>query len=166
MEAKAHTLGEMAASLNRSPLYVSSLQKRFELPVFSGAAYSPAYLAFLRGRVFGEGLSRCLVAVNHNSKQASLDPAQLEHIRADVRADLKSIGRSHIPVELINLVGQAEHRESLAGFHSLDDKEHFHSCRVHWFSYPATHSGRRVERAHTILLSSKKSSLQNPVEFS
>ncbi len=51
MEAKAHTLGEMAASLNRSPLYVSSLQKRFELPVFSGAAYSPAYLAFLRGLI-------------------------------------------------------------------------------------------------------------------
>lgn len=49
MEAKAQTLGEMAASLNRSTLYVSGLQKRFELPVLSGAAYSPAYLACLRG---------------------------------------------------------------------------------------------------------------------
>ena len=49
MEAKTLTLKEMAASLNRSPVYVSGLQKRFELPVFSGAAYSPAYVALLRG---------------------------------------------------------------------------------------------------------------------
>ena len=49
METKPLTLGEMAASLNRSPVYVSGLQKRFELPVFSGAAYSPAYVALLRG---------------------------------------------------------------------------------------------------------------------
>jgi len=49
MEEKTQTLSEMAASLNRPTLYVSGLQKRFELPVLSGAAYSPAYLAFLRG---------------------------------------------------------------------------------------------------------------------
>lgn len=49
MEAKKQTLSGMAACLNRSTLYVSGLQKRFELPVLSGAAYSPAYLAFLRG---------------------------------------------------------------------------------------------------------------------
>jgi hypothetical protein len=48
MDAKAHTLNEMAVSLNRSTVYIAGLQKRFELPVFSGAAYSPAYLAFLR----------------------------------------------------------------------------------------------------------------------
>jgi hypothetical protein len=48
MEAKAHTLNEMAASLNRSTLWVAGLQQRFELPKLSGAAYSPAYLAFLR----------------------------------------------------------------------------------------------------------------------
>ncbi len=51
MDTKPKTLSEMAASLHRSPLYVSSLQKRFELPVFSGAAYSPAYVAFLRGLI-------------------------------------------------------------------------------------------------------------------
>ena len=42
MEAKTVTLKEMAASLNRPTVYLSGLQKRFELPVFSGAAYSPA----------------------------------------------------------------------------------------------------------------------------
>jgi hypothetical protein len=51
MDTKPKTLSDMAASLHRSPLYVSSLQKRFGLPVFSGAAYSPAYVAFLRGLV-------------------------------------------------------------------------------------------------------------------
>ncbi|MCX6996143.1 MAG: hypothetical protein NTV49_03435 [Kiritimatiellaeota bacterium] len=42
------TLGEMAKALNRSPLYVGGLQKRFELPALKGATYSPAYLAFLQ----------------------------------------------------------------------------------------------------------------------
>lgn len=44
-----HTFGDMAAALNRSTVYLSGLQKRFELPAFEGAAYSPAYLAYLRG---------------------------------------------------------------------------------------------------------------------
>ena len=49
MDTKPQTLSEMAASLHRSTVYVSGLQKRFELPVFSGTAYSPAYVVFLRG---------------------------------------------------------------------------------------------------------------------
>lgn len=43
------TFGDMAKALNRSPVYLTGFQKRFELPVFEGAGYSPAYLAFLRG---------------------------------------------------------------------------------------------------------------------
>ena len=43
------TFGDMAKALNRTTVYLSGLQKRFELPVFEGAAYSPAYVAFLRG---------------------------------------------------------------------------------------------------------------------
>jgi len=43
------TFGDMAQELNRSTVYLSGLQKRFELPSFGGAAYSPAYVAFLRG---------------------------------------------------------------------------------------------------------------------
>jgi hypothetical protein len=42
------TFGDMAKDLNRSTVYLSGLQKRFELPVLAGAAYSPAYAAFLR----------------------------------------------------------------------------------------------------------------------
>jgi hypothetical protein len=45
-----HTLGEMVKALNRSPVYLAGLQKRFELPVFEGAAYSDAYVAL---RIFG-----------------------------------------------------------------------------------------------------------------
>jgi hypothetical protein len=45
------TLGDMAKSLNRSAVYLAGLQRRFELPTFQGAAYSPAYAAFLRGVV-------------------------------------------------------------------------------------------------------------------
>lgn len=44
-----YTFGDMVKALNRSPLYLTGLQKRFELPAFEGAAYPPAYLAFLRG---------------------------------------------------------------------------------------------------------------------
>jgi hypothetical protein len=43
-----HTFGEMTKALNRSPVYVSGVQARFELPAFQGAGYSRAYLEFLR----------------------------------------------------------------------------------------------------------------------
>jgi hypothetical protein len=39
---------EMARVLNRSPLYLGGLQKRFELPVLKGAVYTEAYCAFLK----------------------------------------------------------------------------------------------------------------------
>ena len=47
-----HTFGDMATALNRSTVYLSGLQKRFELPAFEGAVYSPAYVAFLRGVIY------------------------------------------------------------------------------------------------------------------
>jgi hypothetical protein len=45
------TLGEMARSVNRSPLYLGGLQKRFELPVLKGAVYTDAYCAFLKALI-------------------------------------------------------------------------------------------------------------------
>ena len=47
-----HTLGDMAKGLNRSAVYLRGVQARFELPVFEGAGYADAYLAFLRTVVF------------------------------------------------------------------------------------------------------------------
>lgn len=46
-----HTFGAMAKALNRSPVYLKGLQARFELPVLAAAAYSDAYLTFLRSIV-------------------------------------------------------------------------------------------------------------------
>ena len=46
-----HTLRDMAKALNRTPVYLSGLQRRFALPVFEGAAYSNAYHAFLRALI-------------------------------------------------------------------------------------------------------------------
>ena len=43
------SFGDIAKALNRSTVYLSGLQKRFELPSFEGAAYSNSYVAFLRG---------------------------------------------------------------------------------------------------------------------
>jgi hypothetical protein len=43
-----HKLADLAKILNRSVVILSGVQSRFELPVMSGAAYSDAYLAFLR----------------------------------------------------------------------------------------------------------------------
>ena len=43
-----HSLGDVSKSLNQSAVYVSGLQARFELPEMESAAYSNAYLAFLR----------------------------------------------------------------------------------------------------------------------
>ena len=41
-----HTLADMAGKVNRSTVYLSGLQKRFELPAFEGATYPDAYLEF------------------------------------------------------------------------------------------------------------------------
>jgi hypothetical protein len=43
-----HTFADLAKALNRSTVYLSGLQSRFELPTFDGAGYSAAYLAFLQ----------------------------------------------------------------------------------------------------------------------
>ncbi len=43
-----HTFGDIAKALNRSPVYLQGVQKRFDLPVFKGANYSHSYLLFLR----------------------------------------------------------------------------------------------------------------------
>ena len=43
-----HTLADLTRALNRSTVYLSGLQSRFELPTFDGAGYSEAYLAFLQ----------------------------------------------------------------------------------------------------------------------
>lgn len=42
------TLADLAKALNRSTIYLSGLQSRFELPVIDGAGYSEAYHAFLQ----------------------------------------------------------------------------------------------------------------------
>ena len=47
-----HTLGDMTKAVNRSAVYLHGVQARFELPVFEGAGYADAYLAFLRTVVF------------------------------------------------------------------------------------------------------------------
>jgi hypothetical protein len=46
-----HSLAYMSKSLNRATVYVRGLQVRFELPVLEGAAYSNAFLEFLRALV-------------------------------------------------------------------------------------------------------------------
>lgn len=51
------SLADIAAALNRSTVYLSGLQKRFELPTLEGAAYSSAYLEFLRALVMLRTLS-------------------------------------------------------------------------------------------------------------
>ena len=48
---------DLAKALNRSTVYLSGLQSRFELPTFDGAGYSEAYLAFLQTVVYLRTLS-------------------------------------------------------------------------------------------------------------
>ena len=43
-----HTFADLAKALNRSMVYLSGLQSRFDIPTFDGAGYSEAYLAFLQ----------------------------------------------------------------------------------------------------------------------
>ena len=46
------TLAEMAAKLNRSPIYLSGLQKRFDLPAPGEAKHPEAYVEFLRTVIY------------------------------------------------------------------------------------------------------------------
>ncbi len=52
MPLNAYSLADIAKTLNRPAVFVSALQSRFELPVFDGAAYSEAYLGFLRALIY------------------------------------------------------------------------------------------------------------------
>jgi len=52
MSATAHALADMSKALNRPTVVITSLQHRFELPSFGDAAYSDAYLAFLRTLIY------------------------------------------------------------------------------------------------------------------
>ena len=45
------TFDDLTKSLNGSTTYLSGLESRFELPIFDGAAYSEAYLAFFQRMV-------------------------------------------------------------------------------------------------------------------
>jgi hypothetical protein len=47
-----HTLADMAGKLNRSTVYLSGLQKRFELPALEGATYTDAHLEFFRTVIY------------------------------------------------------------------------------------------------------------------
>ena len=62
------TLGEMAKALNRSPLYLGGLQKRFELPALKGAAYPQAYLAILQAVI----ALRIVVGDDHDRRREVL----------------------------------------------------------------------------------------------
>lgn len=60
-------------------------------------------LDFLRGRVFGEGLSRCFVTVNYDPKKSDLSEAELQNVVKTIRAQLQNIGRGSMPVEVVTL---------------------------------------------------------------
>jgi hypothetical protein len=47
-----HSLAEMAEKLSRSTIYLSGLQKRFELPLFEGATYPATCLEWFRTVVY------------------------------------------------------------------------------------------------------------------
>jgi hypothetical protein len=52
-----HSRADLVEELNRPAIYIQGLQSRFELPIFSGAQYSDAYLIFLRKLVYLRSLS-------------------------------------------------------------------------------------------------------------
>ena len=49
---EVHSLADIAGKLNRSTVYLSGLQKRFELPACEGATYTDAYLEFFRTVIY------------------------------------------------------------------------------------------------------------------
>jgi hypothetical protein len=75
-----HTLGDMTKALNRAPVYLAGLQKRFELPVLEGAAYSEAYLEFLRAVI---ALRTCGIAEDTLLRLWHLEKKLLQLLHVD-----------------------------------------------------------------------------------
>ena len=57
MPPTLHSFADLVEDLNRSAVYLKGLQSRFELPIFNGAEYSDAYLAFLQKLIYLHTLS-------------------------------------------------------------------------------------------------------------
>ena len=60
-------------------------------------------IAFLRSRVFEQGISRCLAVVNYDRNYQDLSEAALKNLVAAIEAQLANIGREHVPVVLLNM---------------------------------------------------------------
>lgn len=58
---------------------------------------------FLQSRVFGSGISRCLMVVNTGESGNTKPASQLDQILRTIRADLRDIGREYVPVESVLL---------------------------------------------------------------
>ena len=93
-----HALGDISKILNRSPLFCSGLQARFDLPVFEGAGYSDAYVSFLRTVVYLRALSI--------SEEALRD---LWHIEKKL-LQLLHVDSTGSPTWFLDACGQTTHR--------------------------------------------------------
>ena len=60
-------------------------------------------IAFLRSRVFEQGISRCLAVVNYDRNYQDLSEAALKNLVAAIEAQLANIGREHVPVVRLNM---------------------------------------------------------------
>lgn len=75
-----HTLGDMAKALDRPVVCLTSLRKRFELPVFAGAGYSDAYLALLQTAL---ALDMFAIGIDRQVRRWRLGKKLLELLHVD-----------------------------------------------------------------------------------
>ena len=75
-------------------------------------------IAFLRSRVFEQGISRCLAVVNYDLAHQDLSETALKNLVAAIEAQLAGIGRAHVPVVRLNMRSKPS-RRNLGGEHRL-----------------------------------------------
>jgi len=89
----------MAVLLNRSTIYLSGLQQRFDLPAFEGAVYPDAYLEFFRTLVYARTFG---VSEESLRKLWSLEKKLLRLLHVDTTGS---------PTWFLDACGRTTHRE-------------------------------------------------------
>ena len=84
-----HTFADLAKALNRSTVYVSGLQSRFELPMLDGAGYTgiAARIRTMFGKIMGHAIQHDNSGVGHNWRNISACELH-EDIREEIAAEI------------------------------------------------------------------------------
>lgn len=75
--------------------------------VTSAKQLSEVETEFLSGRIFAQGIVRVMAVITYDPHAGSLSAEQQQNLMNTIRSQLAGIGRSYIPVEMVNIRDQS-----------------------------------------------------------